>query len=46
MGMASYAPTIFHRLSDDEGESDGSGIGDVEPRHRLSQECATADIPG
>ena len=36
MGMAGYAPTVFHELLDDEGESDGSSIGDVAPRHRPS----------
>ena len=44
--MASYAPTIFHRLLDDEVESDGSSIGDVAPSHRPSRECAMADAPG
>ena len=43
MGMAGYAPTTFHKLSDDEGESDGSSIGDVAPSHRPSHECAMAD---
>ena len=33
VGMVSYAPTTFHELSDDEGESDGSSIGDVTPSH-------------
>ena len=33
MGIASYAPTIFHELLDDEVESDGSSIGDVAPSH-------------
>ena len=46
MGMASYAPTTFHELLDDEVESDGSSIGDVAPSHRLSRECAMADAPG
>ena len=46
MGMASYAPTTFHELLDDEVESDGSSIGDVAPSHRLSYECAMADAPG
>ena len=36
MGMASYAPTYFYELIDDEDESDGSSIGDVAPSHRLS----------
>jgi len=36
VGMASYAPTTFHELLDDEGESDGSSIDDVAPSHRLS----------
>ena len=46
MGMASYAPTTFHELLDDEVESDGSSIGDVAPSHRPSQECAMADALG
>ena len=46
MGMASYAPTTFHELLDDEVGSDGSSIGDVAPSHRLSWECAMADTPG
>lgn len=46
MGMASYAPTTFHKLLDDEIESDGSSIGDVEPHHRLSRECAMVNTPG
>ena len=36
MGMASYAPTCFLDLMDDDVESDGSSIGDVAPSHRLS----------
>ena len=44
--MASYTPTTFHELLDDEVESDGSSIGDVAPSHRPSQECAMADAPG
>ena len=37
MGMASYAPTSFHDLMDDDDESDGSSIGDVmAPSHPLS----------
>ena len=35
MGMASYAPSTFHELLDDEVESDGSSIGDV----RLATVC-------
>ena len=46
MGTAGYTPAGFHELPDDEGESDGSSIGDVAPRHRPSQECAMADAPG
>ena len=33
VGTAGYAPAVFHELPDDEGESDGSSIGDVAPRH-------------
>ena len=36
MGMASYAPTYFLDLMDDDVESDGSSIGDVVPSHRPS----------
>ena len=45
MGMASYAPTCFLNLMDNDGESDGSSIGDMVPSHRLSRECAMADAP-
>ena len=46
VGMTGYAPAVSHELLDDEGESDGSSIGDVAPRHRPSRECAMADAPG
>ena len=46
MGMASYAPTSFLDLMDDDVESDGSSIGDVAPSHRQSQEYAMVDAPG
>ena len=46
VGMASYAPTTFHKLLDDEGERDGFSIGDVAPSHRPSRECAMADALG
>jgi len=46
VGMASYAPTTFHELLDDEVESDGSSIGDIAPSHRPSRECAMADALG
>ena len=46
VGMASYAPTTFHELPNDEGDSDGSSIGDIAPSHRPSRECAMADAPG
>ena len=47
MGMASYAPTSFHDLVDDEVESDGSRIDDtVAPGHPLSRESAMADALG
>ena len=37
MGMASYVPTSFHDLLDDDVESDGSSIGDVvAPSHPRS----------
>ena len=43
VGMASYAPTCFLDIMDDDVGSDGSSIGDVAPSHRLSRECAMAD---
>ena len=46
VGMASYAPTTFHELLDDEVENDGSSIGDVAPSHRPSRECAMANASG
>ena len=46
VGMASYAPTYFYALVDDEVGSDGSSIGDVAPSHHLSWECTMADAPG
>ena len=36
VGMAGCVPTISHELLDGEGESDGSSIGDVVPRHHSS----------
>ena len=46
MGMAGYAPATLHKLPDNEGENDGSSIGNVAPPHRLSQECAMVDALG
>ena len=46
VGMASYAPTCFLDLMDDDVESDGSSIGDVAPSHHPSWECAMADALG
>ena len=47
MGIASYAPTSFHDLMDDEVESDDSSTGDiVAPSHPLSWECTMADASG
>ena len=47
MGMASYAPTSFHDLMNDEVESDGSSISDVvAPSHPRSRECAMVNAPG
>ena len=43
VGMASYAPTYFYELVEDEVESDGSSISDAAPSHRPSQEYAMAD---
>lgn len=45
VGMASYAPTCFYELVDNEVESDGSSIDDVAPSHHLSLKCAMADAP-
>ena len=45
VGMASYAPTYFLDLMDEDVESDGSSIGDVAPSHRQSREYAMADAP-
>ena len=36
VGMASYAPTYFLDLMDDDVESDGSSIGNMAPSHRPS----------
>ena len=36
MGMASYAPTCFLDIMDDDVGSDGSSIGDVAPSHHRS----------
>ena len=46
MGMASYDPTCFLDIMDDDVESDGSSIGDVAPSHRPSRECTMVDAPG
>ena len=46
VGMASYAPTYFLDLMDDDVGSDGSSIGDVAPSHRVSWECAMANALG
>ena len=46
MGMASYAPTCFLDLMDDDVESDGSSIGDVAPSHHSSQDCTMVDALG
>ena len=46
VGMASYAPTCFLDIMDDDVGSDGSNIGDVATSHRLSRECAMANAPG
>ena len=46
VGIASYAPTCFYELLDDEVESDGSSISDMAPGHQPSRECAMADALG
>ena len=43
VGMASYAPTHFLDIMDDDVGSDDSSIGDVAPSHRPSRECAMTD---
>ena len=43
VGMASYAPTCFLDIMDDDIGSDGSSIGDMAPSHCLSWECAMID---
>ena len=45
VGMASYAPTYFLDIMDDDVGSDGSSIGDVASSHRRSREYAVADAP-
>ena len=46
VGMAGFTPVVSHELPVNEGESDGSSIGDVAPHHHPSRECAMADGPG
>jgi len=46
VGMASYVPTCFLDLMDDDGESDGSSISNMVPSHRPSWECAMVDALG
>ena len=46
MGMASYSPTCFLDIMDNDVGSDGSSIGDVAPSHRPSWECAMTDASG
>ena len=41
VGIASYAPTCFLDLMDDDVESDGSSIGDVTPSHRPKYNSST-----
>ena len=43
VGMASYAPTYFLDIMDDDVGSDGSSIGDMAPSHRRSREYTVAD---
>ena len=45
VGMASYAPTYFLDIMDDDVGSDGSSIGDMAPSHHRSREYAVADAP-
>ena len=46
VGMASYSPTSFLDIMDDDVGSDGSSIGDVAPSHCPSRECAMVDALG
>ena len=43
MGMASYGPTCFLDIIDDDAGSDDSSIGDVAPSHRPSRKRAMPD---
>jgi len=43
VGMASYGPTCFLDIMDNDIGSDGSSISDVAPSHRLSWEYAMTD---
>ena len=45
VGMASYGPSCFLDIMDDDVGSDDSSIGDVAPSHHPSQECAMTDAP-
>ena len=45
VGMASYGPTCFLDIMDDDVGSDGSSIGDMAPSHRPSWECVMMDAP-
>ena len=45
VGMASYAPTCFLDIIDDDVRSDGSSIGDMASSHRPSREYVVADAP-
>ena len=45
VGMASYGPTYFLDIMDDDVGSDDSSIGDAAPSHRPSRECAMTDAP-
>ena len=45
VGMASYGPTCFLDIMDDDVGSDGSSIGDEARNHRPSWECAMTDAP-
>jgi len=45
-GNGELCSHYFLDLMDDDGESDGSSIGDMVPSHRPSRECAMADASG
>ena len=43
IGMVGFAPVVSRELLNNEGESDGSSIGYMAPRHHPSWECTMSD---